>query len=1015
MNHRTLIRNWFGQINRRRLGATPRYVPIASRTEQLEARTTPTGNVTAQLVGESLYLYGDEAANSVELTASGSNLVLRGLDNTTVNGQASDFLVKTGSLKVRQSLFAFMGGGDDTLALSAGAHIRRDSFIYMGEGNDTFAMNSAEAHRNMYIDLGGGTDSVSFDGALATRHVRITGGLGDKFVSINNSTILKTLTVLTASGNDNVVIDSSSIGDDVLIATSVGDDNIVIDNSKLRDYATIDTSVGDDFVQISPTTTISDNSYFFLGTGNDNVAFDGANTFGDDVNVYGQGGTDNVEAAAANTFRGGLNNNDTDGSAVDDTLQTARISAAVTGAAARAEALRSALATRLAPRALTLSVDKTSVAESAGANAATGTLTRPTGTVGAIVVTLTSSLTDEATVPATVTIPAGQNTVTFAIAAVDDTTQDGNQDVTITASSKGFANATTKVTVEDTDTPLTLEVSKTSVTEGAGSKALTGTVTRTGTAGAVTINLTSNDTTELTVPATVTIEDGKTSATFDIDAPEDTVIDGTKTVTISASGALFTTSTKTVDVADNEVDAPALSVTLDETTVSEADGASAATGTVTRNTESTDALTVNLTSGNTTVATVPTTVTIPAGKQSVTFAIAAVNDQSDSGDRDVTITAASTGFTNGTSKLTVTDDDIELELNTSGNTTVESSGTLITKAQNFTVAGTTVAGAKVELDIDGDGFDDGSETASGSGAFSMVIPLSHNSTNNGANALRFRATTSTNTTGTIEELNVHRATGSVVQFPTNVGTFHVELLDADAPVTVANFKNYFNRYTNLLVQRSPADFVIQAGRFTATNGTVTEITRDATIQNEFKSANGNVKGTLSMALPSGQPNGGSSEWFINVVDNSFLNANQHTVFGRVIGDGMDIVEAINSFPIHNLNQQLNSGALGEVPLIGNITFENLSGTVSVSAGSTTVTGTGTSFLTDLEARSSNAGTTIKIGDQTFTVQSIQSNTQLTLSTAATAASTGATLQRQADPAQANYIVFSQIGEVLNSI
>lgn len=1017
MNYRSTLRNWFGQLSRRRPVAAHRHSPVAARTEPLEKRTTPVGNVTAQLVGESLYLYGDDAANSIELTASGSNLVLRGLDNTTVNGSTSDFLVKTGQLKVRQSLFASLGGGDDTFAISSGAHIRRDAFVSMGEGNDLFAMNAGEAHRNLFVDLGGGNDSVNFDAAVATRRVSIVGGPGDKLISINNSTIRKALTVVTSSGNDNVVIDSSTLGDDVYIHSSLGNDNIVIDNSKLRDYATIDTSLGDDFVQISPTTTVSDDMNVLLGTGDDNVVFDGANTFSDNVNVFGQGGTDNVESGATNVFRDGLDSFDTDGSAVDDALQTARITQASTGAVARAEALRAAVTSTITPRALQVTLDKTAVAESAGANAATGTITRPTGTVGAIAVTLSSSLTTEATVPATVTIPAGQNSVTFAVAAVEDATQDGNKSVTITAAARGFSNGTVTLSVEDNDTPLTLELSATTVTEGAGSKALTGTVTRTGSAGTATVNLSSSDTTEITVPATVTFEDGKTTATFDIAAIEDTVIDGTKTVTITASGATFTNATKTVSVTDNEVDVPALTLSLDKTSVVENAGASAATATVTRNTEDTEALTVTLTSGNTTVATVPTSVTIPAGKASVTFAVAAVNDQSDNGNREVTITAAATGFTNGTSKLAVTDDDIALDLNTSGNTVVESNGTLITKQANFNVTGTTSPGATVELDTDGDGFDDGSQVAdASSGAFSMTIPLSNTTTNRGANPLRFRATTPTNTTGTIEEVSVHRAVGSVVEFPTNVGTFHVELLDTDAPITVANFKNYFTRYTNAIVQRSPADFVIQAGRFTATNGVVSEISRDATIQNEFNSANGNVRGTLSMALPANTPNGGSSEWFINTVDNSFLNSAQHTVFGRVIGDGMDIVDAINSFPIFNLNAQLNSGALGEVPLIGNVPFENLAGTVSVSANSATVTGTGTSFLTDLVARSgTTAGSTIRIGSETFTVNSITSNTQLTLSGNVTTAATNVVAQRHADPNQANYIVFSRIGEVLNTI
>jgi uncharacterized protein len=100
---------------------------------------------------------------------------------------------------------------------------------------------------------------------------------------------------------------------------------------------------------------------------------------------------------------------------------------------------------------LSLSVSPTSFSEAAGANAATGTLTRTGSTTSDLTVTLISSDATEATVPTTVTIPAGQDSVTFTIAAIDDTMTDGNQTVTLTASATGFTNATTSLTVTDDD------------------------------------------------------------------------------------------------------------------------------------------------------------------------------------------------------------------------------------------------------------------------------------------------------------------------------------------------------------------------------------------------------------------------------------------------------------------------------------------------------------------------------------------------------------------------------------
>lgn len=1018
MNCRTLFRTLLGSKSRRLASSSYRHSPMSQQSERLETRTVPTGNVTAVLAGRSLYLYGDEAGNSVELTASGSNLILRGLNNTTVNGQTSDFLVRTGSLEVRQSLFAYLGGGDDTLAISAAARIRRDAFVYMGEGNDTFAMHAGEAHRNLYVDLGGGTDNVSFDNALATRGVSITGGPGDKLISINNSRIADFFNVVTSTGNDQIVIDSSSLGDDVYFHTSLGNDTVLIDNSSLRDYATIDTSLGDDFVQISPTTRIGDDTNLFLGLGDDNVVVEGGNTFSDNVHVFGQSGTDNVEVATGNTFAQGIDPFDTDGAAVDDALQTARISDSATGAASRAAAVRAAVTTAIAPRVIQLTLDKTTVSESAGANAITGTVNRPTGAIGDIVVTLANDSTAALAVPTSVTIPSGATSKTFTINVTDNSTQGSDKTATVTASSAGFTNSTASVVITDDDAPLTVEITETSVAEGKGANALTGTVTRTTSTGSATVNFASSDTSELTVPASVIIEDGKTSATFAIASVEDDVLDGTRSVTITASGTGFVTATDTVSVTDNETGTPTLTLSLDKSTVSEADGAVAATATVSRNTEPTDELVIDVSSDNTTIAKVGDSVTIPAGKTSVSFPISVEDDQFDTGTREVTITVEATSFTNGTAKLSVTDNDIALELDTSANTVVDDGGTLITKKSSFTVAGTTEANATVALDVDDDGFDDGTQTAGTDGKFSFIVPLTHTDANNGRNSLKFRATAGTDTSGTIEELDVHLAVGSVAELRSNLGTMYVELLDTDAPLAVQNFKNYFSRYTNAFAQRSPENFVIQAGGFTVTNGVVSTITTDAPIQNEFDLAdNSNLPGTLSMALPGGSAglNQGTSQWFINVTDNSRLDANKHTVFGRLIGDGLDIAQAINALDTVNLNAQHNQSALGEVPVIGDLDFEDLTGTVSVAAGSRTVTGTGTSFFAQLDAASSGVnGSTIRIGSQTFTVASITSNTELTLDVAATNAATNVVAQRHADPDQLKYVVFSSIGEVLNS-
>src|SRR5690606_5721297 len=108
-----------------------------------------------------------------------------------------------------------------------------------------------------------------------------------------------------------------------------------------------------------------------------------------------------------------------------------------------------------------------SITESDGAAATFGTVSRTGNTSNPLTVDLISGDPGEATVPLTVTIPAGQASVNFDIAAVDDALYDGAQAVSITASASGFNSGMETLFVLDDDSPeLTLVIHANSVSEG---------------------------------------------------------------------------------------------------------------------------------------------------------------------------------------------------------------------------------------------------------------------------------------------------------------------------------------------------------------------------------------------------------------------------------------------------------------------------------------------------------------------------------------------------------------------
>ncbi len=281
-------------------------------------------------------------------------------------------------------------------------------------------------------------------------------------------------------------------------------------------------------------------------------------------------------------------------------------------------------------------------------------------------------------------------------------------------------------------------------------------------------------------------------------------------------------------------------------------------------------------------------------------------------------------------------------------------------------------------------------------------------------------TSTTGLLGAVQSARDAFSTSTFVRVATSEGNIDLELFTKDAPQTVANFLNYLTRYQNSIIHRSAhnADgsaFIVQGGGFDLTPSPVNAIVKDATIANEFKATNSNLRGTLSMALPSGSPAGGTSEWFINTGDNAFLNAAQHTVFGRVLGTGMTVVDAIHAATSFNISGPTGLGALTDTPLEGYTPFTgNLAGggTVSVALGSTTVTGVGTHFDTDLQR-----GVAIQIGGVSYTVSDLVTDsitaTQFKLKTPATVAVTAGIARVNATPLDSQYITISSVTVIPN--
>ncbi|MCX6960773.1 MAG: peptidylprolyl isomerase [Verrucomicrobia bacterium] len=192
--------------------------------------------------------------------------------------------------------------------------------------------------------------------------------------------------------------------------------------------------------------------------------------------------------------------------------------------------------------------------------------------------------------------------------------------------------------------------------------------------------------------------------------------------------------------------------------------------------------------------------------------------------------------------------------------------------------------------------------------------------------------------------NMVRVITSLTDSKTNPLGFTLQLYPTNAPKTVANFLAYVNdgAYENMLIHRSVPNFIIQTGGYTNGGNTNNWNTPIATWTNIVPCEYGisNLRGTVAMALVGTDSNSATDQWFVNLANNSstldatntvkiplygtngtinFVPNPPFTVFAQVIGNGMQVVDAIAQLPTIDLGAGFET-----LPLLSNAaTIANL--------------------------------------------------------------------------------------------
>ena len=155
-----------------------------------------------------------------------------------------------------------------------------------------------------------------------------------------------------------------------------------------------------------------------------------------------------------------------------------------------------------------------------------------------------------------------------------------------------------------------------------------------------------------------------------------------------------------------------------------------------------------------------------------------------------------------------------------------------------------------------------------------------------------------------------------VRLQTNLGNIDIALNEIKAPISVENFKRYVesNFYNGTIFHRVIKDFMIQGGGMSDDMGRKDTF---ASIENEANNGLKNNRGTIAMARTQ-DPHSASSQFFINLKDNGFLDFKSETnngwgycVFGEVVA-GMDIVDKIGAVAT---TQRMGQGDVPREPIV----------------------------------------------------------------------------------------------------
>ena len=453
-------------------------------------------------------------------------------------------------------------------------------------------------------------------------------------------------------------------------------------------------------------------------------------------------------------------------------------------------------------KTMQLVMPETAIAENQGRNVRLR-LNRSGSRTAEETFTLACDKPDRLSVPATVTISKNQSGAYFYVNVVNNDTYDNDDNVvTITATGTGYAAATGQLTIEDDEYPdMQLQASKSELNEG---ETFQLTVTLPKAAKTDTqVKFTAETPKRFNMPSSVTIAQGQTSASVDVEVIQNDLPELQLSTAFYATAERYNKAECIVLVNDNDM--PELELVLSPTQVSESAGPSAIMAKLLRKSHADSDITIVLSddSGKNDIYYSQKRFTMKAGVTTAEFALGVVDNVQKEGDRTVNISAgvyvsscncAATGTTLGASTVPVTildDDGPTLSMTSSSSSLLEGkeNATVLTIKRNTGTAGTTTV--TISSDRDGDlTYNPVATIADGQESTTVAVSVKKNDTPDDERTVVFTAAADGYTQGTCWALITDQTMpDATVSAPVLAQAEVPAAGTADVTVTVSNIGN----------------------------------------------------------------------------------------------------------------------------------------------------------------------------------------------------------------------------------